>query len=88
MNITRHVTDIKGFTEAYEDVYESIRQLQQNTENKPFILMRAQNVVDAFERRYNVVLLKEYDEVSMVFSFDTVNFKTEENLTMCLLKWL
>jgi hypothetical protein len=53
--------------------------------------MRAHDVVEAFQEKYNVNLIKTQDDESsvgdMVFSFDTVNFKTPENQTMCLLKW-
>jgi predicted unusual protein kinase regulating ubiquinone biosynthesis (AarF/ABC1/UbiB family) len=91
INIVKHVNDITGFVEAYEEVYESVRKKQQTDSNEAFILMRAYNVVDEFEQRYNVNLIKTEDNNSsvegMVFSFDSVDFKTVENQTMCLLKW-
>jgi thiamine pyrophosphokinase len=91
MDITKHVDSIAGFVEAYEEVYESVLKKQKNTENTAFSLMRAQNVVKEFEQKYDVELLHTNTALSgvsdMVFAFDTVNFKTAENQTMCLLKW-
>ena len=90
MDITKHVNDINGFVEAYEEVYESVRIKKDGTGDTSFILMRAHDVVEAFQEKYNVNLIKTQDDESsvgdMVFSFDTVNFKTPENQTMCLLK--
>jgi hypothetical protein len=93
MNTKKHVNEIAGFAEAYEEVYEAVRLPQKGNQfDNLFVLMRAHVVVDAFEEKYNVTLLNVGDiNISavgdMVFSFDTVDFKTEENMTMCLLKW-
>ena len=90
MNTRKHVNEISGFVEAYEEVYDSVRA--QVTDNDGlFVLMRGHEVVDVFEQKYNVTLLSISDTSpgvgDMVFSFDTVDFKTEENQTMCILKW-
>ena len=89
MNLTKHINKINGFTEAYEEVYESVRVL--TAKNDGFVLMRAHEVVEAFEEKYNVELISTSDDISplenMVYNFDSVNFKTRENLIMCLLKW-
>jgi len=86
---TKHVNEINGFIEAYNNVYESARA--KKLSDGGFILMRAHEVVEDFEKMYNVKLLKTESGNSpvdeMVFDFDTVDFKTEENMTMCLLKW-
>jgi hypothetical protein len=90
MNIIKHVNDITGFVEAYEEVYESVRKKYQTDSNEAFIVMRAYDVVDAFEQRYNVNLIKTEDNGDIYvlgLPFDSVDFKTVENQTMCLLKW-
>jgi len=90
MNITKHISEIIGFREVYEEVYESIRKKKELSNGCGFILMRAREVVEEFENKYDVKLLRVGDTLTVgdvIFSFDTVNFKTEENLTMCLLKW-
>ena len=90
MDITKHVNDINGFVEAYEEVYESVRIKKDGIGDNSFILMRADDVVEAFQEKYNVNLIRVNEPSGvqeMMFSFDTVDFKTEENLIMCLLKW-
>jgi hypothetical protein len=88
MNLTKHINKINGFAEVYDEVYDSVRVL--TTKNDGFVLMRAHDVVEAFEKKYNVELIRTSDISSvqeMVYNFDSVNFKTRENLIMCLLKW-
>lgn len=90
MYITKkHIDEVNGFIEAYNKVYESIYKLKDS--NGGFTLMKSQDVVFAFEKKFNVKLLKTERGNSpigeMVFDFDTIDFITEENLTMCLLKW-
>ena len=92
MNIIKHVNDINGFTEVYEEVYESVRNIKKTqASDTGFIMMRAHEVVEDFEKLNNVKLLKTEDSTSpfsgIVYEFDTVDFLTEENMTMCLLKW-
>ena len=89
MSTTRHVSEIAGFVESYGEVYDCVRAQQPPPTGDPFILIRAQDVADAFEKKYDVkVSVSDTSAVGdMVFPFDTVDFKTEENLTMCILKW-
>ena len=88
MNLTKHINKINGFAEVYEEVYDSVRVL--TAKNDGFVLMRAHDVVEAFEKKYDVELISTSDispVQEMVYNFDSVNFKTRENLIMCLLKW-
>ena len=88
MNLTKHINKINGFAEVYDEVYDSVRVL--TTKNDGFVLMRAHDVVEAFEKKYDVELISTSDispVQEMVYNFDSVNFKTRENLIMCLLKW-
>ena len=89
MNLTKHINKINGFAEVYDEVYDSVRVL--TTKNDGFVLMRAHEVVEAFEKKYDVELIRTEENVDkvqeMVYNFDSVNFKTRENLIMCLLKW-
>ena len=91
MDIIKHVNDINGFVEAYEEVHETVRAKIEAQPNAGFVMMRAYEVVKDFEKLYNVKLLKTEDSTSpfsgIVYEFDTVDFLTEENMTMCLLKW-
>jgi hypothetical protein len=89
MDLTKHINKINGFAEVYDEVYESVRVL--TAKNDGFVLMRSHEVAKAFEKKYNVELISTSDNISpvgdMVHNFDSVNFKTRENLIMCLLKW-
>lgn len=92
MDTIKHVNEINGFVEAYEEVYNDVLKNRSSYKKDDFgfVLMRAHDVVEEFEKRYNVNLLSKNHKSSvgeMVYAFDTVDFKTEENMTMCLLKW-
>lgn len=89
-----NIKNIPNFNNIYNSVYNEVKS--RLDKNDIFIIVRSKKVREEFEKKFNVKTLNtknntngitgyEFDDV--IYPFDSIDFLTEENKTMCLLKW-
>jgi len=88
MVLTKHIDDIRGLDDAFMKLYEDLVHME--LDKNPFLLTR--NNVDEFingefEKMYNVKLSQRGNAHHFLYTFDTVEFQSEVDLTMFVLKW-
>ena len=80
---------IKVYYEVYNEVNDEIRSLSEK--NEPFMITPMDSIKARFEQKYNVTLLESDEQPNkssmLLGKINAIDFKTEENMTMCMLKW-
>ena len=80
---------IKVYYEVYNEVNDEIRALSKK--NEPFMITPMDSIKARFEQKYNVTLLESNEQPNkssmLLGKINAIDFKTKENMTMCMLKW-
>jgi len=89
-----NIKNIPNFNNIYNSVYEEVKSRQKKSNT--FVIVRSRKVIERFEEKFNIKTLNTitkdegvvgYEFDNMVYPFDSIDFGSEENMTMCLLKW-
>ena len=87
-NTIKPITDIDNFTNVY---YNTYFEVYDSRHKEVFIAESKEGLKACFEQEYNVELIEVkgfQNHPSMLLDdVNAIDFKTEENMTMCMLKW-